>query len=504
MKRNIIQISNPIFAIPKENTWYQYYDDIFISVLPSCNIRPYIRRKSESNTNSKKKDNPMCFWHSDWQYNKIEGTYGLLKSTKRTYEITITYENEIHRIDSVVENIAIEFQHTLEVSINEMNTRFTAHRGVGLIPILVLDFTSFNYVDFTFFNFKNIESNLYIGYSKSSWPEFIAKFKKWQFSKYFLHGNLFLDFNDQMIQIVPRLRKRTIIHEKNYFLSNIINLVELADQTISEEKRRIIEEKIEADRIQQVQVEEEAESWERENLVKTNKNKIDIKQNTDYKYYRCVLQEETIKNKIGKVLDSCGGINYISYKCERSSNGGHRRKHHIYELFREVYNSDPELTIEYMTLGKLKEQNKYEYLYAEILLKRIYCGQLRTIVYLKKTGKPAVQSEIRYELIEEFLHSTNYPALTLYNEEGRIISSDYYLFNVKIDSKEEWIILSSDYDQCERISENDQLKYRKTVGKIEASDKWNFIQYYCQNDRIPNNVREDYYNDRKGKFKEFY
>jgi hypothetical protein len=502
MKRDIIHITNPIYAIPKEKTWYQYYDVIFISVIPSCNIKPYIRRKSESSAASKKNDNPMCAWHSDWQYNKIEGTYG--SESTRTFEITISYENEIHRIDSLVKDVAIEFQHTLSVSINEMDSRFMAHKGAGLIPMLVLDFTSFKYDDFKFFDFKKIEQNQYMGYSKPIWTEFILKIKKWQNSKYFINGNLFLDFSDTMIQVVPKLNKKIIVFERTIFIENIGSIENYTAQKIIEEKERILEEKKEANRIEQIQKEEELEDRERRQKIKINQNKIDIEQSFDYKYYRLVLQEMSIKSKIEKVISNRGSVEFVEYSVANSIDRRILKKHHTYKLFHNTISNDHILSIEYITNGKLKDANKYEYLFAEIILRRKLDRGLRTFVFIKKKEKPAIRSVVRYEIIEDFLHSTKEPSLTVYDEDGRMISSDYYLFNVKIESKEEWRILSDHYDLFGYIDESERKRYEKTFEKIQLSDKWNFIQYFCQNDYIPDSVRDEYYAYMKEKYGRIY
>ena len=108
--REIDSFSN---AIPKYGIWYKYQDILWVSVIYSDNSRKsHLRRKSKPNCNLNKIDNEMCLWHSDWQFQKLEGLYGLGKTGIKTYEIVVKHEDEIHRIDSVVDNIAVEFQHT--------------------------------------------------------------------------------------------------------------------------------------------------------------------------------------------------------------------------------------------------------------------------------------------------------------------------------------------------------------------------------------------------------
>ncbi len=504
MKRNIIQITNPTQAIPKEKTWYQYYNDIFVSVLPSCKIKPYIRRKSEISDALKKTDNPMCFWHSDWQYNKIEATYGLSKTTKKTFEISVIHENEIHRIDSLVEQTAIEFQHSLDVSIKELDSRFLAHKALNYFPVLVLDFTFLSLAD-SYLHTLNLKSLVNSKYSRYPDPYskvglFVNKLRKWVNTEYYRNGSLFVDFEDVMVWVIPKLRRGYIIYGRDEFVNNVSTLFEIKLKEIEEEKKRILEETEEEERQRQIQEEDRIENWKRQNQLKINQNKIDVETSEDYEFYRRILKEEEVKKKIDAALFSRGPIKYVSYKSRKSLSSGLLRKYHRYELYQEVYDSDFELVIEYITVGKLTGDNKYEYLFAEIVLKREFDRGLRTFYFIKKNGKSAVRSVVRYEIIEDFLHSTTCPAITVYDDDGQLVSSDYYLFNVKIENKEEWIVLSSFFDLCGIIEEENLAKYEKTLKKIEASDKWNFIQYYCQNDRIPNYIKEQYYKYRKEEY----
>lgn len=504
MKRDIIQITNPTQAIPKEKTWYQYYNDIFVSVLPSCKIKPYIRRKSEISDALKKTDNPMCFWHSDWQYNKIEATYGLSKTTKKTYEISVIHENEIHRIDSLVEQTAIEFQHSLDVSIKELDSRFLAHKALNYFPVLVLDFTFLSLVD-SYLHSLNLKSLVNSKYSRYPDPHsnvalFVNKLRKWVNSEYYRNGSLFVDFEDTMIWIIPQLKHGYFSYSRDEFVNNVSTLFEIKLKEIEEDRKRILEEKEEEERQRRIQEEDRIENWKRQNQLKINQNKIDVETSEDYEFYRRVLKEEDVKKTIDAALFSRGPIKYVSYKSSKSLSSGLLRKDHRYELYQEVYNSDFELVVEYITVGKLTGDNKYEYLFAEIVLKREFDRGLRTFYYKKKNGKSAVRSVVRYEIIEDFLHSTTYPAITVYDEEGQLVSSDYYLFNIKIENKEEWNVLSNFFDQFGYGDKNELNKYKKTIEKIEASDKWNFIQYYCQNDRIPSYIRDQYFKYQREKY----
>lgn len=164
MERPIIDIKDFTKGIPKYHTWYRYYDDIFVSVIYNNNRKSHLRIKNSNDNTKPKTDNKMCFWHSDWQYTKVENKYGKAKTGEKTYEITEYYNDEIHRIDSVIGTIAVEFQHTLEVSVNEMDSRFNAHKALNYIPYLVLDLTEFEAKNtlfkILFFSLKNIDYHI--------------------------------------------------------------------------------------------------------------------------------------------------------------------------------------------------------------------------------------------------------------------------------------------------------------------------------------------------------
>ena len=138
--KNPIKIKLFKECIPKKGIWYNHLGTIFISVMRKSN--PYIRRKSITKDN--KRDNELSEWHRVWQYDRIESKYGVEKYGEKSYERTIKVDGENHRIDSIVENIAIEFQHTLSVEIEEMNSRFKAHSKFGFQPYLVIDLTNTN------------------------------------------------------------------------------------------------------------------------------------------------------------------------------------------------------------------------------------------------------------------------------------------------------------------------------------------------------------------------
>ncbi|MCD4819014.1 MAG: hypothetical protein K8S23_10020 [Candidatus Cloacimonetes bacterium] len=224
MSRPIITINDFIDAVPKKYTWYSYYDDLFVSVIRTNGAKSYIRRKSIYDS---KKDKSMSQWHQDWQYQKIENKYGMKKTGIKTYEININ--NNKNRIDSVVENIAIEFQHTLSVSIEEMELRYISHTKFGYNAILVLDFT-----DYIFFNYEvskeilsdkncddeflNIDSQLFVN-------SLTKKTKKWLKSLYYLNNNLFIDFDDCIVRFSNKLQNGYKKYCKKDFLNNLVSIV---------------------------------------------------------------------------------------------------------------------------------------------------------------------------------------------------------------------------------------------------------------------------------------
>lgn len=216
-------------CIPKKGVWYDHFGTIFISVMRKS--KPYTRRKSVLKDN--KKDNELSEWHREWQYDKIEVNYGVEQFGIKSYEININVNGETHRIDNVVKNIAIEFQHTLSVDIEEMDKRYNAHSEYGYIAYLVIDLTQFSKTEF--------ESALR---SEKRNP-LKTILTKWLKSNYSKSNNLFIDFKDGIYRIVSALKYGYISMSKNYFLENILNLenelfraIEKNSQIIAKEKEQ--------------------------------------------------------------------------------------------------------------------------------------------------------------------------------------------------------------------------------------------------------------------------
>ncbi len=223
MKRPIIKIKEFKEAIPKKYTWYSYHEDLFVSVIRTKGAKSYVRRKCILDS---KKDNSMSQWHQEWQYNLIEERYGMNQTGRKSYEI-LTSDKE-HRIDSVVDNIAIEFQHTLSVSIDGMDTRFVCHSDDGYLPILVIDFTNYNFSQYE----ESIQllSDKKCGeLTKIISQDYVKlvnkKVKKWLDSKYYYDNNLFVDFKDYIVRFTNKFQRGYLKYSKDDYLNNLQDIV---------------------------------------------------------------------------------------------------------------------------------------------------------------------------------------------------------------------------------------------------------------------------------------
>ena len=319
----IIEITDIRKAIPKKKIWYKYFDDIFISVVPEENIIPHIRRKAIIKDN--KKDNKMSPWHLHWQYEIIEFYYGMNISGKKTYEIPIFVNGQTHIIDSVVQNIAIEFQHTLSVSLEEMNSRFFAHKSKGYIPYLILDFTAFWY-DYA----ESINKSVFISQNLQN------ALNKWIKSAYYLNNNLFLDFGTRIV----RFYNGKIFEKLNYeiltFTENLQKLEIHFTTFINHEKDKLIREL------------ENVKKYEKE------QNLIAKKENEDFKFFRICLQDPTIRNLIQDFEND--NITYHNYG-EWDEN--------IYKKTHDYFSDDNPFRLSYTTYSE-KNSTGFKYLFAEI------------------------------------------------------------------------------------------------------------------------------------------
>jgi hypothetical protein len=498
MKPQIVEIKSISEAQPKYKTWFKYYDDILISVICTNGQKSYVRRKAKSQYH--KTDNEMCFWHSDWQYSKIETNYGIEKTGVKTYEIIIQHDNETHRIDSLVENIAIEFQHSLEVSLNEMNSRFVAHQATGYVPYLVLDFTTFNLSEILTlrFNFNSIERNYFIAQKNDKYLTLIAKLKKWYNSEYFKNANLFVDFQDKMIQLVPKLDKGFFVLERDYFVHSIQSLESQVKQKIEfekEQKKLEVEQKKEEAKLRKER--ERNERTERYNEL-CAKNQNEINNSSEFQFYRQCLRD----TKISEFLPRNNQFELVQYSSLTSKHQGLHLKHHIYRYFETQYDT-PFFILEYTTFNRILSDSKQaEYLWSEIVLKKPVGTELRTIRFIKKKGEKVKLHSKRFELIEGFLHSINNPALREYDDNGNPIKSEYYLYNVKIDNEEDWGNLSVYCEHRLFMEQSDETKYKEIIEKFSKEDKWDFRRYFFEykhckgNDLMPDYMRKLYYEDK--------
>ena len=292
MKRVKIKTNDISKEIPKFRTWFILPGNvIFVSVIhPENSSRSsHFRRKNKPTDDPVKKDNDMSIWHTDWQFIKIESQYGIEKTGNKTYEITVKYDNNTYRIDSVVKDIAIEFQHTLTVSIHEMDLRYEAHSSLNYKPFLVLDFTDFHSQE-TIKNIQNFDFSKIDLYSKRYKTDcklhnFLKKVNKWISCKYFMNKNLFLDFKDKIIRLNPNGINLTYEYEREFFINNILKLDSILEKSEKEVIELIEKKKREKEREKRLKLQKEKDE-------KIRENKEDIQNSTDYKYYRkCLLNK---------------------------------------------------------------------------------------------------------------------------------------------------------------------------------------------------------------------
>jgi len=345
MSREIIKVQNYSECVPMKGVWYDHCDTIFVSVMRKGN--PYIRRKLVIQDD--KRDNELSEWHREWQYDKIENLYGSERYGFRSYEKSIMVDDEVHRIDSVVESLAIEFQHTLSVGLDEMDSRYSAHLKYGLIPYLVIDFTLWSIEHFT----SIIEHN-------SKFP-CTTKFDKWKECEYGKNSNLFIDFEDGILRYVPSIEKTFLKYEKSYFLENILDLeidlkreIEI-DQEIKKEELKIKLKREERSRLRLEQMEQE--EW-------NEKKNYD----EDFKYFRFCFEHPLIKTYLSDYEDIIFG-----YWSDVSDNDGYYGKYHAYYAkpddcnFRIGYETHSIIT---EVLDKYGRKGRdFKYLYADIVIR---------------------------------------------------------------------------------------------------------------------------------------
>ena len=268
--RDIIKVSNFKECIPKKGVWYSLHGIVFVSVL--LKSKPHVRRKSAPLDN--KKDHDLSEWHRRWQYDLIESNFG--GNDKRTFEISIKVNHETHRIDSLIDKIAIEFQHTLSVSIDEINSRYHAHKIYGFTPYLVLDYKLFLLEDL-----KSILQN-------NSKDSLNKNLNKWLTSEYAKSNNLFLDLKDGMVRITKSIEPGYLTLTESYFVENLLLLEsQLQEELILENERKK----------QLTILKEESELKAKNRAIEREKQwffheKLD---NPDYRFFRFCFARDEIK-----------------------------------------------------------------------------------------------------------------------------------------------------------------------------------------------------------------
>ncbi|WP_026452139.1 hypothetical protein [Aequorivita capsosiphonis] len=356
---NPIKIEQFKNCIPEKGKWYDHSGTIFISVMRKS--KPYVRRKAIPSDN--KIDNDLSEWHRIWQYENIELNYGTEQFGIKSYEITINVDNENHRIDSVVKNIAIEFQHTLSVSLDEMDLRHFAHSKHGLIPYLVLDLTNYTLSDFKE-TFKSEKRN-----------PLKTRLNKWLTSKYSNSNRLFIDLKDGMIRIVNSVEIGFLEMSSEFFTKNLLQLENILTAEIKSDQIRALNKR---ERNTKLQKEAELRNIEKEKEIFYHE-KFD---NPDFKFYRFCFANPIIKPY---VLPYNG--DRFKYFIDSENENGYIEKWHTY------YSLDSEFSIQYKTVTKtieiqiqtyrgLKTKKEYQYLFAEIELKE----KNKIIVKFKRNG----------------------------------------------------------------------------------------------------------------------
>lgn len=478
MKRNIVKISSFSHAIPKYKTWYQYYGIVWVSVICSeNNRRSHLRRYTRPELDSSKKDNEMCQWHSDWQFQKIENHYGSDTVENKTFEISINYENEVHRIDSVVDNIAIEFQHTISVSINEMNSRYNAHKASGYVPYLILDFTEFNASETIdrvgHFSFDSILV-LIDREDKETVLSFLRKIRKWGNSKYFFKGNLFLDFKDKMIRFTPQLKKKYINLTQDEFIKELTALEDKIKQLKTEELEQEKREKEESERIKLIEIQERDECKKSLYIEKVRQNQYDLKYHADFKYYRKCLQNKVIKQAILKIPY----IETVKYSSHIEIEKGIYKKYHIYSIFQSV-SDKPVIELSFITNSK-KIGNKFEYLFSEIELIKEFENGLKTFYFIQERGNDRIKLKFKkLELVRGYYHSIDKPALYKFDDNEKLVSQDYYLFNYEV-SEKDFSDIAQSFDPITHSIIELTYEQDNIVKSIQESDSYNFIECFIQ------------------------
>ena len=415
----------------------------------------------------------MCFWHSDWQYSKIENKYGIAETGKKTYEIIGYYNEEMHRIDSVVGSVAIEFQHTLDVSVNEMDSRYLAHKALNYTPYLVLDLTEYKAKDtlFRILYFSSKQIDYHIFNSSEIISSLLKNIRKWIGSAYNTNGNLFLDFSDIMVRFTPTLKKEFVILSQETFLNNLLSLEQDIVDEINKEKE-FEEQKRKA---QEAEKQEKIRQRKLKYAEQVKNNKLEIETSSSFRFYRNCLKHP----KIREIISSTEYIELVKYDTFLEHTKDILKKSHIYSFFRSTF-SNPILELKYTTHSK-KEKEKYQYLFSDISITQKHGREgIISLEFISESGKRIRKVSKKLELARGFLHSTTNAAKFEYNEYEILVSKEYYLFNKKV-SQQEFINIS---EYCEigiyRDEESESI-YQGVIKELYKNDDYELIEGFCQN-----------------------
>jgi len=487
MKPGVIEIDSFSSAVPKYKTWYKYHDTLWVSVIYADKKRKsHLRRKTEPSFNTNKNDKEMCQWHWDWQFQKIETEYGIAVSGIKTYEIGINHKGEIHRIDSVVQDVAIEFQHTLTVSLNEMDSRYTAHGETGFKPYLVLDFSEYTAVEtigkYRSFDHRRIEA--YINNDRNECiVSFLKKLRKWLNSKYFINSCLFLDFSDRIVRFTPDIKDKKYL---DYSQSDFVHRLTELDVDIQLEKERIKqqEDQLTREKHEKSILDFERKKSEYQELVRANK--FAVENGEDFKNYRKCLKHGLIR----QCINSVEYLEIITYRARSIVSNGIYKKYHIYSLFQQN-SSTPEVEVQYITNSK-KDGADYSYLYSDINIIKNHERGLKVFSFTLKPKSRITLTSKRLEFVRGCLHSTSSQALYIYDANEVLIKKLHYLFNMEV-SEDEFNELAFYYENGVDI-DGAIKKNEKLINLIEKKDKHELIKYFCQN-YTPSNVLSKYYDE---------
>ena len=513
-KIEIIEIDNFIKAIPRKRIWYKYFDDIFISVICSEGRKSHIRNKTPKEYRSI--DNKMCYWHCHWQYELIEAAYGNRENGIKTYEKIIFHNGEKHIIDSVVDNVSIEFQHTLNVSIEEMDLRWYAQKSLNYLPYLVLDFTEFP-TPFFFkkeckYSYDSIKHLLLTVLNEEVDIKVAKRFLKWTKSEYFKNGCLFIHFEDQIIRLNENLLFGNIKHSKDEFVVELKNLEILLEKQIKLDlieikKRRKAEEKakelqelenIKKQRQKEKELRLEAEKERDEYKKRLIKNNEEKQISPNYHFYRTIINEEKIKRRLGQLDLNSANFEYDFYS---EKLGNELIKYHIY------YSRDLKILFIYSTKG-VTEDGKYNFMSCEIQLIRRNNDEMKTFLYKQKKGEKLKILEYKSEIVIGYLHSLSNFALVKYDNNEKPILKENFIFNCRIDN-----FIFNDVStainpgleyliQIEGKSEPEMDEIKKHLNKIDSlQDNYFFREGILTNDGIRKYHIKSYYKDLDFEFK---